>query len=100
MVEGLDTDPGPLEIQDWGKVEYEEALRRQRAMAEERIADQGQSRIRLQVAENNWGAMRFYLCLGYRQVGRIPDYYTGRLDALLLEKTIGPGAKGPPKITR
>jgi len=45
MVEGLNTDPGPLEVQDWGKVEYEEALRRQRAMAEERIADKVPDRL-------------------------------------------------------
>ncbi len=45
MVEGSSTDPGTLEVQDWGNVEYEEALRRQRAMAEERIADKVPDRL-------------------------------------------------------
>ena len=45
MVEGSNTDPGSLEVQDWGNVEYEEALRRQRAMAEERIADKVPDRL-------------------------------------------------------
>ncbi len=39
MAEDPNTDPGTLEVQDWGNVEYEEALARQRAMAEERIGD-------------------------------------------------------------
>jgi lipoic acid synthetase len=34
-----------LEVQDWGTVAYEEALRRQRAMAEERIADRAPDRL-------------------------------------------------------
>jgi lipoic acid synthetase len=45
MVEGSSTAPGALEVQDWGTVEYEEALRRQRAMAEERIADKAPDRL-------------------------------------------------------
>ncbi len=36
---------GRLEIQDWGTVEYGEALRRQRAMAEERIAGKAPDRL-------------------------------------------------------
>jgi len=34
-----------LEVQDWGNVEYEESLRRQRAMAEERVADKAPDRL-------------------------------------------------------
>ena len=45
MPEGSSTTPETLEIQDWGNVEYEEALRRQRAMAEERIADKVPDRL-------------------------------------------------------
>jgi lipoic acid synthetase len=45
MVQGSSSTPGTLEIQDWGNVEYEEALRRQRAMAEERIADKVPDRL-------------------------------------------------------
>ncbi len=37
--------PSILEVQDWGQVEYEEALRRQRAMAEERTADRVPDRL-------------------------------------------------------
>ncbi len=45
MVESPSTDPGFLEVQDWGRVEYEEALGRQRAMAEERIVDRAPDRL-------------------------------------------------------
>jgi len=45
MDEILNTSPQVLEIQDWGHVEYREALRRQRAMAEERIADRVPDRL-------------------------------------------------------
>ena len=45
MSEGSITSRGHLEIQDWGYVEYEDALRRQRAMAEERMADKAPDRL-------------------------------------------------------
>ena len=45
MFEGANTSSGHLEVQDWGQVEYEEALRRQRAMAEERIGDKALDRL-------------------------------------------------------
>jgi lipoic acid synthetase len=45
MSEGSITSQGHLEIQDWGYVEYEDALRRQRAMAEERMADRAPDRL-------------------------------------------------------
>ncbi|MFP4423255.1 MAG: lipoyl synthase [Desulfococcaceae bacterium] len=37
--------PPPLEIQDWGRMEYEAALRRQHALVEDRIADQSPDRL-------------------------------------------------------
>ncbi len=37
--------PGVLEVQDWGNLAYDEALGRQRAMAEERIADRVPDRL-------------------------------------------------------
>jgi len=43
--EGLGKGPGTLEVQDWGRVEYEEALGRQRAMAEERMAERVPDRL-------------------------------------------------------
>ena len=45
MSKGSITFPGHLEIQDWGCLEYQEALGRQRAMAEERIADRAPDRL-------------------------------------------------------
>ena len=45
MDEVVNASPEILEVQDWGRVEYEEALGRQRAMAEERVADRVPDRL-------------------------------------------------------
>lgn len=45
MPDDLSTCLRTLEVQDWGHTEYEEALRRQRAMAEERIAGKAPDRL-------------------------------------------------------
>ena len=45
MDEPLHASAQFLEVQDWGYTEYQEALRRQRAMAEERIASRVPDRL-------------------------------------------------------
>jgi len=45
MSENSISSPGHLEIQDWGFVEYEASLLRQRAMAKERIGDKAPDRL-------------------------------------------------------
>lgn len=42
--------------------------------------------IRLEVAVDNAQAQCFYLSMGYETIGRIPNYYLGRLDALVMQK--------------
>jgi ribosomal-protein-alanine N-acetyltransferase len=42
--------------------------------------------IRLEVAVDNPQAQNFYHAMGYETIGRIPGYYLGRLDALMMEK--------------
>ena len=44
--------------------------------------------IRLEVAADNEVAQAFYRKFGFRQTGRIPGYYMGKLDALLMEKQL------------
>jgi [ribosomal protein S18]-alanine N-acetyltransferase len=46
--------------------------------------------VRLEVAVDNVAARAFYRELGFRRTGRIPGYYLGRVDALLMEKQLGP----------
>lgn len=44
--------------------------------------------IRLEVAVDNLHAQTFYQAMGYEQIGMIPGYYAGRLDALVMEKQL------------
>ena len=44
--------------------------------------------IRLEVAVDNPQAQIFYQTMGYETIGRIPAYYLGRLDALVMQKII------------
>jgi ribosomal-protein-alanine N-acetyltransferase len=44
--------------------------------------------IRLEVAVDNLGAQEFYRQLGFAQTGRIPGFYLGTLDALVLERSL------------
>lgn len=53
---------------------------------ESQLLRQGALGIHLEVAVDNESAQQFYRNLGYVAVGRIPKYYLGRLDALVMEK--------------
>lgn len=44
--------------------------------------------IRLEVAVDNLPAQNFYHAMGYETIGRIPGYYLGRFDALMMEKQL------------
>ena len=44
--------------------------------------------VRLEVRETNHGARAFYRRLGYRPVGRIPDYYLAREPALRMARAL------------
>lgn len=44
--------------------------------------------LRLEVAVDNDPAIAFYLQSGFRETGRIPGFYMGRLDALTMEREL------------
>ncbi|HYK36044.1 N-acetyltransferase [Alloacidobacterium sp.] len=44
--------------------------------------------IRLEVAIDNLHAQAFYRAMGYARIGTIPNYYAGRLDALVMHKAL------------
>ncbi len=44
--------------------------------------------LRLEVAVDNEDALSFYGKLGFEEVGRIPGYYLGKTDALVLERAV------------
>jgi [ribosomal protein S18]-alanine N-acetyltransferase len=56
-----------------------------------RLITAGADLLRLEVAVNNAEALAFYSNLGFDPIGRIPGYYHGNLDALVLEKSLKPG---------
>jgi ribosomal protein S18 acetylase RimI-like enzyme len=56
--------------------------------AEEQLRKEGVNVLTLEVAEDNKGARAFYRRLGFSTTGRIPKYYAGRWDALVMEKGI------------
>ena len=45
--------------------------------------------VRLEVAVDNAAAQSFYCRFGFTEMGRIPGFYLGTLDALVMEKEIG-----------
>ena len=55
---------------------------------ESRLRVRGVDRIRLEVAESNSAAIRFYERHGFSVIGRKPGYYNGRLDALSMKKEL------------
>jgi [ribosomal protein S18]-alanine N-acetyltransferase len=57
--------------------------------AEEQMKQEGAGSMSLEVAENNPIAQRFYRSLGFVTRGRIANYYGGRIDAEVMEKSIG-----------
>jgi ribosomal protein S18 acetylase RimI-like enzyme len=44
--------------------------------------------LRLEVAVNNSAATEFYRGLGFAAIGRIPGYYQGSVDAMVMEKSL------------
>ena len=48
----------------------------------------GAAVVRLEVAADNSEAKSFYQRLGFGQTGRIPGYYLGKLDALVMQKRL------------
>lgn len=56
---------------------------------EDLLRAQGASAILLEVAVDNLTAQAFYVRHGFVPAGRIPGYYLGRIDALVMEKPLG-----------
>ena len=54
-----------------------------------RFSAAGTTAVTLEVAADNMAAQAFYQRFGFSQTGRIPGYYMGRLEALLMEKRLG-----------
>ncbi len=55
---------------------------------EDRLRTLGAGWLRLEVAVNNSAASEFYRGLGFATIGRIPDYYDGAVDAIVMEKSL------------
>jgi ribosomal-protein-alanine N-acetyltransferase len=58
------------------------------SLTEERLREEGASSAMLEVAEDNSAARAFYRQSGFADVGRIPRYYAGRIDARVMKKSI------------
>ena len=54
-----------------------------------RCREQGASRLQLEVAVDNAGAIAFYQKIGFNATGRIRGYYMGKLDAMVMERALG-----------
>ncbi|HUB19967.1 MAG TPA: N-acetyltransferase [Acidobacteriaceae bacterium] len=57
--------------------------------AERQLRAAGATAILLEVAVDNLTAQSFYERHGFVRTGRIPGYYLGRIDALVMEKALG-----------
>lgn len=55
---------------------------------ERQLREQNAAAVLLEVAVDNSGAQAFYERHGFRRTGRIPGYYLGRIDALVMEKPL------------
>lgn len=58
----------------------------------------GSRSLRLEVREDNAGAIRLYRRLGYEPIGRYPRYYADKTDALRFEKRLREAAKPAPTV--
>lgn len=56
--------------------------------AEAQVCARGAGAMILEVAVDNPGAQEFYARHGFVKTGRIPGYYLGRIDALVMEKAL------------
>lgn len=54
---------------------------------EKRLRQAGAVFMRLEVAVDNLSAQAFYGHMGFERIGRIPGYYNGKVDALVMEKS-------------
>lgn len=61
-------------------------------IAEEQMRQKGIAVMSLEVAENNAAARHFYNNLGFVTMGRIANYYGGRVNAEVMEKLIRPAS--------
>ncbi len=57
-------------------------------MAEEKLREQGCAQISLEVAVDNLPALNFYQKLGYLPLAKLPRYYLGKTDGVLLGKAL------------
>ena len=64
----------------------------------DRLTSAGTAILRLEVAVDNIDAQAFYRRLGFSQTGRIRGFYLGRLDALVMEKTLDSISESEPGI--
>ncbi|CAK0767576.1 (ribosomal protein S18)-alanine N-acetyltransferase [Azospirillaceae bacterium] len=60
------------------------------SVAEQAVRMRRRDRLRLEVRRDNLSAIALYLKQGYRQFGVYADYYEDHMEALRLEKTLGP----------
>jgi [ribosomal protein S18]-alanine N-acetyltransferase len=58
------------------------------AAIEEQLRTAGATAVLLEVAVDNANAQRFYERHGFVRTGRIPGYYLGKIDALVMEKPL------------
>lgn len=61
--------------------------------AERFAREHSASEVRLEVSTMNHGAMKFYLRLGYKNVGTMAHYYSWGEDAYSMSKSLEPRAK-------
>ena len=64
----------------------------------DRLTSAGTAIVRLEVAIDNIDAQAFYRRLGFFQTGRIRGFYLGRLDALVMEKSLDSISESEPGI--
>lgn len=65
---------------------------------EERLRSAGAQALMLEVAVDNAGAQAFYTLHGFATTGRIPGYYNGRIDALVMEKSLPTEPASAPRL--
>jgi ribosomal protein S18 acetylase RimI-like enzyme len=69
------------------------------AAAEERAMQRDRRAMRIEVREDNAGAIRLYQKSGYRLFGRHRGYYDDRCDALRFEKTLRAEPRSRRRVT-
>ena len=76
-----------------GEFQRRGLARRLLSSAERNAARRGCRTMRLEVREDDAGAIALYETSGYRAFGRRPRYYAGRIGALRLEKALARGRR-------